>query len=96
MDLSESQPQRLNIIKLPTDSTQPYAARWTPYIRGKTPTVELSDHPRPTAISWKAWKKLGHRLLRLATAFIHLLDPVYKRIGLESCVGVSGYRGEYS
>ncbi|RDW68771.1 high-affinity Zn(2+) transporter ZRT1 [Aspergillus mulundensis] len=32
----------------------------------------------------------------LATAFIHLLDPAYKRIGPKTCVGVSGYWGEYS
>ncbi|CAI7637927.1 unnamed protein product [Penicillium bialowiezense] len=32
----------------------------------------------------------------LATAFVHLLDPAYKRIGPKTCVGVSGYWGEYS
>ncbi|KAL2813377.1 Zinc/iron permease [Aspergillus granulosus] len=32
----------------------------------------------------------------LATAFIHLLDPAYKRIGPKTCVGVSGYWAEYS
>lgn len=32
----------------------------------------------------------------VATAFIHLLDPAYKRIGPKTCVGVSGYWGEYS
>lgn len=32
----------------------------------------------------------------LATAFIHLLDPAYKRIGPKTCVGVSGYWGQYS
>lgn len=32
----------------------------------------------------------------VATAFIHLLDPAYERIGPETCVGVSGYWGEYS
>ncbi|PYH91632.1 zinc-regulated transporter 1 [Aspergillus ellipticus CBS 707.79] len=32
----------------------------------------------------------------LATAFVHLLDPAYKRIGPKTCVGVSGYWNEYS
>lgn len=32
----------------------------------------------------------------VATAFIHLLDPAYKRIGPKTCVGVSGYWGQYS
>ncbi|OOF93566.1 hypothetical protein ASPCADRAFT_209506 [Aspergillus carbonarius ITEM 5010] len=32
----------------------------------------------------------------LATAFVHLLDPAYKRIGPKTCVGVSGYWAEYS
>ncbi|RAQ70599.1 zinc-regulated transporter 1 [Aspergillus flavus] len=32
----------------------------------------------------------------VATAFIHLLDPAYKRIGPKTCVGESGYWGEYS
>lgn len=32
----------------------------------------------------------------VATAFIHLLDPAYERIGPNSCVGASGYWGEYS
>ncbi|KAL3442320.1 ZIP zinc/iron transport family [Aspergillus insuetus] len=32
----------------------------------------------------------------LATAFVHLLDPAYKRIGPKTCVGVSGHWGEYS
>ncbi|KAL2838548.1 zinc-regulated transporter 1 [Aspergillus pseudoustus] len=32
----------------------------------------------------------------LATAFVHLLDPAYNRIGPKTCVGVSGYWGEYS
>ncbi|PLB45314.1 putative high affinity zinc ion transporter [Aspergillus steynii IBT 23096] len=32
----------------------------------------------------------------LATAFIHLLDPAYKRIGPKTCVGVSGRWGDYS
>ncbi|KAL4932571.1 high-affinity Zn(2+) transporter ZRT1 [Aspergillus undulatus] len=32
----------------------------------------------------------------LATAFVHLLDPAYKRIGPRTCVGVSGYWGKYS
>ncbi|KAK1145059.1 hypothetical protein N8T08_004488 [Aspergillus melleus] len=32
----------------------------------------------------------------LATAFIHLLDPAYKRIGPKTCVGVSGHWGDYS
>ncbi|PWY83349.1 Zip-domain-containing protein [Aspergillus heteromorphus CBS 117.55] len=32
----------------------------------------------------------------LATAFVHLLDPAYKRIGPTTCVGVSGYWNEYS
>ncbi|KAJ5298016.1 hypothetical protein PENANT_c039G06408 [Penicillium antarcticum] len=32
----------------------------------------------------------------VATAFVHLLDPAYKRIGPKTCVGESGYWGEYS
>lgn len=32
----------------------------------------------------------------LATAFIHLLDPAYKRIGPRTCVGESGNWGKYS
>lgn len=32
----------------------------------------------------------------VATAFIHLLDPAYKRIGPKTCVGESGYWAEYS
>lgn len=32
----------------------------------------------------------------VATAFIHLLDPAYKRIGPKTCVGMSGYWAEYS
>lgn len=32
----------------------------------------------------------------VATAFIHLLDPAYKRIGPKTCVGQSGYWAEYS
>jgi zinc transporter 1/2/3 len=32
----------------------------------------------------------------VATAFIHLLDPAYNRIGPKTCVGVSGYWGQYS
>ncbi|KAJ5253125.1 hypothetical protein N7489_003535 [Penicillium chrysogenum] len=32
----------------------------------------------------------------IATAFIHLLDPAYKRIGPRTCVGESGYWAEYS
>ncbi|OJJ39925.1 hypothetical protein ASPWEDRAFT_129703 [Aspergillus wentii DTO 134E9] len=32
----------------------------------------------------------------VATAFIHLLDPAYSKIGPETCVGVSGYWDEYS
>lgn len=32
----------------------------------------------------------------VATAFIHLLDPAYKRIGPKTCVGSSGYWAEYS
>ncbi|GKZ81781.1 hypothetical protein CBS63078_7559 [Aspergillus niger] len=32
----------------------------------------------------------------LATAFIHLLDPAYKRIGPKTCVGVSGNWSIYS
>ncbi|KAL4889994.1 Zinc/iron permease [Aspergillus ambiguus] len=32
----------------------------------------------------------------VATAFIHLLDPAYKRIGPDTCVGVSGHWGDYS
>ncbi|KAJ5915272.1 hypothetical protein N7454_011026 [Penicillium verhagenii] len=32
----------------------------------------------------------------VATAFIHLLDPAYKRIGPNTCVGQSGYWAEYS
>lgn len=32
----------------------------------------------------------------VATAFIHLLDPAYKRIGPRTCVGESGAWGEYS
>jgi zinc transporter 1/2/3 len=32
----------------------------------------------------------------LATAFVPLLDPEYKRIGPKTCVGASGYWGEYS
>ncbi|KAJ5691648.1 hypothetical protein N7488_012383 [Penicillium malachiteum] len=32
----------------------------------------------------------------VATAFVHLLDPAYKRIGPKTCVGESGYWAEYS
>ncbi|KAJ5689795.1 hypothetical protein N7462_004187 [Penicillium macrosclerotiorum] len=32
----------------------------------------------------------------VATAFVHLLDPAYKRIGPKTCVGESGYWGQYS
>jgi zinc transporter 1/2/3 len=32
----------------------------------------------------------------VATAFIHLLDPAYKRIGPKTCVGVSGHWADYS
>jgi zinc transporter 1/2/3 len=32
----------------------------------------------------------------IATAFVHLLDPAYKRIGPKTCVGESGYWGQYS
>ncbi|KAA8643712.1 hypothetical protein EYZ11_006326 [Aspergillus tanneri] len=32
----------------------------------------------------------------LATAFIHLLDPAFKRIGPKTCVGISGHWGDYS
>ncbi|CAG8216183.1 unnamed protein product [Penicillium salamii] len=32
----------------------------------------------------------------VATAFVHLLDPAYKRIGPKTCVGQSGYWSEYS
>ncbi|KAJ5086280.1 hypothetical protein NUU61_007587 [Penicillium alfredii] len=32
----------------------------------------------------------------VSTAFIHLLDPAYKRIGPKTCVGESGYWGEFS
>ncbi|KAJ5761862.1 uncharacterized protein N7511_005244 [Penicillium nucicola] len=32
----------------------------------------------------------------VATAFVHLLDPAYKRIGPKTCVGQSGYWAEYS
>ncbi|RHZ57464.1 high-affinity Zn(2+) transporter ZRT1 [Aspergillus thermomutatus] len=32
----------------------------------------------------------------VATAFIHLLDPAYQMIGPQTCIGVSGYWGEYS
>ena len=32
----------------------------------------------------------------VATAFIHLLDPAYKRIGPSSCVGNSGHWADYS
>lgn len=32
----------------------------------------------------------------LATAFVHLLDPAYQQIGPNTCVGESGYWGEYS
>ncbi|CAG8127818.1 unnamed protein product [Penicillium salamii] len=32
----------------------------------------------------------------IATAFVHLLDPAYKRIGPKTCVGQSGYWSEYS
>ncbi|GES58759.1 high affinity zinc ion transporter [Aspergillus terreus] len=32
----------------------------------------------------------------VATAFIHLLDPAYNRIGPETCVGVSGHWADYS
>ncbi|BCR84522.1 high-affinity Zn(2+) transporter ZRT1 [Aspergillus chevalieri] len=32
----------------------------------------------------------------LATAFIHLLDPAYSRIGPNTCVGTSGHWGDYS
>ncbi|CAG7932028.1 unnamed protein product [Penicillium olsonii] len=32
----------------------------------------------------------------LATAFVHLLDPAYKRIGPKTCIGQSGYWSEYS
>jgi zinc transporter 1/2/3 len=32
----------------------------------------------------------------VATAFIHLLDPAYKRIGPRTCVGESGFWSEYS
>lgn len=32
----------------------------------------------------------------VATAFVHLLDPAYKRIGPKTCVGESGYWPEYS
>lgn len=32
----------------------------------------------------------------ITTAFIHLLDPAYKRIGPRTCVGESGYWAEYS
>jgi zinc transporter 1/2/3 len=32
----------------------------------------------------------------VATAFIHLLDPAYQSIGPQSCIGMSGYWGEYS
>ncbi|KAJ5112074.1 hypothetical protein N7532_000119 [Penicillium argentinense] len=32
----------------------------------------------------------------VATAFIHLLDPAYKCIGPQTCVGQSGYWAEYS
>ncbi|KAJ6048995.1 uncharacterized protein N7446_011678 [Penicillium canescens] len=32
----------------------------------------------------------------VATAFVHLLDPAYKRSGPKACVGESGYWGKYS
>jgi len=32
----------------------------------------------------------------VATAFVHLLDPAYKRIGPKTCVGSSGHWGDYS
>ncbi|GIC94364.1 high-affinity Zn(2+) transporter ZRT1 [Aspergillus udagawae] len=32
----------------------------------------------------------------VATAFIHLLDPAYQRIGPGTCIGMSGVWGEYS
>jgi zinc transporter 1/2/3 len=32
----------------------------------------------------------------VATAFVHLLDPAYERIGPKTCVGESGYWGQYS
>lgn len=32
----------------------------------------------------------------VATAFVHLLDPAYNQIGPKTCVGESGYWGEYS
>ncbi|CCF43976.1 zinc-regulated transporter 1 [Colletotrichum higginsianum] len=32
----------------------------------------------------------------LATAFIHLLEPAYKRIGPRTCIGESGHWGDYS
>ncbi|KAF7712792.1 Uncharacterized protein PECH_002626 [Penicillium ucsense] len=32
----------------------------------------------------------------IATAFVHLLDPAYSRIGSQSCVGMTGHWGDYA